>query len=161
MPALLTRRAGIIAAGAATPALVRNHLGQNFLTGTTFTISVTPTPNSLLLLSGFSRRNTGSPGTHTCAGGGTWISRSGDFVFVTNGVRVSKWSLRMGASPGTFNITFTATTNTNCSASVEEFINASDDLSNVSPIGKDTTAGDPTATLPNAPAASSIVIGNA
>lgn len=73
-------------------------------------------------------------------------------------VRLTVFKCQAAASPGTFTVTTASTSAGAVICSVEEFTGADSDLSNISSVATSTT-GDPSATLPGSPAASSIVLG--
>ena len=142
--------------------ITRTHLGQASITGTSVGVSVTATAGALLLVTAGVRRNSSAVSAITCSDNAGVGNVYSDTVtqgagLATNGVRQAVFKCRLVAG-GTFTITIASASATSMGLSVEQYVDASNDLSNVSPMVYN-AAGDPACTLPNAPASTNIVQG--
>jgi hypothetical protein len=142
--------------------ITRTHLGQTGVTAASVGVSVTAAAGSLLVVTASVRRNTAAASVIACTDNAGVGNAYTDIVtqganLATNGYRLAKFKCRLVAG-GTFTITATSASATSMGISVEQYVDASDDLSNVSPMVYN-AAGDPVNTLPSAPSASNIVEG--
>lgn len=149
----------VAALGGKRKRLVRRFLGQNALTAASIGVAVAPSPGALLVATVSVRRSGALPAAITCVddGGNTWTSRSDSSFFTANGVRVTQFSTRVGANPGTFTVTGASASAANMGIGVFQFLNASSDLSNANGAPGHAN-GDPSATLPSAPLKASMVL---
>lgn len=142
--------------------ITRTHLNQAGITAATVGVSVTAAAGALLIVTVGVRKNTTATSVIACtdnAGVGntyTDVVAQGNAVGA-NGYRLAKFKCRL-VTGGTFTITATSATATSMGISVEQYVDASDDLSNVSPMVYHASA-DPVNTLPSAPTAGNIVEG--
>lgn len=148
-------------AAIASDPLVRTRLAQTAATTTSLNLAVTPTPYALLTAWIGVRKNGAATNAITFVddGGNTWTETVTQTpFFATNGTRLAQFKCRMGASPGTITTTAASSAATSIAIHIDQFVGASDVLTNVAPMATSNIA-DMTNVLPTAPVATNIVIG--
>lgn len=158
----LDRRSKALLLGRRPPTtkLAWSVLGSNAATAVTVPIAIAPAAGALLICDIFNRRNSGAAGPHTCvdSASNVWTQISDSAAFSTLGLRVTRWWLRASGSPGTPTVTVGSATASTLGGVVTQVLNASSDVSNVSPAAGFPTGGIAVAALAAHPRPGSLVL---
>lgn len=145
------------------PILATTSLGGNSTVRTSG--SFTPDPGELLIAFGTSR-GTATPSLPTCIDslGGSWTALGSGIYDTGSGARMMVWAygLAIGGAPAAMTVQVGATNIGKCSVSVIRVPKAGPALgliTNYAASAAGSASGDPSVTLPNAPAATSLVLG--